>query len=67
MVKKQDITKNVLYSLRLDEERKLNLINNNVNFFLRGLFKKFSGVKGSRIHKEFEDGSLLYLAYLLQK
>lgn len=67
IVKSHDITKNVLYALKLDNQRKLDLINNSVNILLRSLFKKFSGVEGSRIHQEFKDGSLLYLAYLLQK
>ena len=50
VVKKTDITPNVLNALKLDEERKINLIDNNVNFLLRGFFKKFSGVQGSRIN-----------------
>lgn len=50
LAEKADITPNVVQALMLDEQRKISLIDNNVNFLLRGFFKKFSGVQGSRIN-----------------
>lgn len=51
----------------MDEQRKVNLIDQNVNFLLRGFFKKFSGLKGSRINDDFKQGKCFYMGYLLQK
>ncbi len=65
--KKENITPNVLQALKLDNERRLNMIDNHVHICLRGLFKKFSGVEGSRIYTEFEEGNSIYFAYSLRK
>jgi len=67
--------------LKLDETRRMNLINNFVhkckklslrfgikNFKgLRPLFKKFSGLSGSRINEALDTRETLYMAYILKK
>jgi len=53
ILKKEDITINVLQSLKLDDKRKISFIEKNVFFALRPLAKKFGGLLGSNIHKEF--------------
>jgi len=67
MIKKEDITLNVLHALKLDEKRKLDLINTSVHSWLRPLFKKFSGVNGSRINEAMENKETLYKAFVLKK
>lgn len=54
IIKKEDISINVKHALKLDEDRRLNLIRNNVHWFLRPVFKKFSGIQESRVFKELE-------------
>jgi hypothetical protein len=66
-----------LHALKLDEKRRSNMINNSVhggNFFffpdfivLRPLFKKFSGLQGSRINEEMNRRETLYKAFVLKK
>lgn len=51
--KKENITPNVLQSLKLDNERRVSMINNHVHCVFRPLCKKFSGIEGSRIFDEF--------------
>lgn len=63
----EDITINVLQSLKQDEKRRTTLIEGNVSSFLKPFFRKFSGLKGTRIYQEFSEGQTLYLAYILQK
>lgn len=46
--KKEDISINVLHALKLDEKRRSNLIEKNVNFALKPFFRKFSGLQGTR-------------------
>ena len=67
ILKREDITANVLRSLDLDDQRKLILIR---DLFRKGLlkpFQEFAGVKGSKIHSGFQSGTMIYLHYVLQK
>ena len=67
ILKREDITANVLRSLDLDDQRKLILIR---DLFRKGLlkpFQEFAGVKGSKIHSGFQSGAMIYLHYVLQK
>lgn len=65
--KYEDITLNVVQSLKYDEKRKTDLIENNVNPILRPFFRKFSGVRGSRIYEDFEKRQCIYFAYICRK
>lgn len=67
IIKKEDITINVLHALKLDEKRRKNLIEGNVNKLLRPFFRKFSGLKGTRINQEFASRQTVYMAYVLEK
>lgn len=55
IVEEKNITMNVIKSLKLDEQRKKNLIESMVSPFLLPIANKFSGVEGSRINEEFSD------------
>ena len=65
--KKENITPNVLQALKLDYERRVSMINSHVHCLLRPLFKKFSGIEGSRIFEEFQQEKSVYFAYTLRK
>lgn len=65
--KNEDITINVLHALKLDEKRRASMINKSVHGILRPLFKKFSGLQGSRINEEMAKRETLYKAFVLKK
>lgn len=67
ILKREDITANVLRSLDLDDQRKLILIRALFRDWLLKPFQEFAGVKGSKIHSGFQIGTMIYLHYVLQK
>lgn len=67
IVAKEDITLNVLHALKLDEKRKIHLLNNYVIKPLRPFFIKFAGMEGSSIKDSFAKKTTLYYAYHLKK
>jgi SAM-dependent methyltransferase len=67
IVKREDITANVLRSLDLDDQWKLILIQALFRDWLLKPFLQFAGVKGSKIHSGFQSGAMIYQHYVLQK
>jgi SAM-dependent methyltransferase len=67
ILKREDITSNVVRSLDLDNERKLLLIRAFFRKWLLKPFREFAGVKGSKIYAGFQSGTMVYLHYVLQK
>jgi ubiquinone/menaquinone biosynthesis C-methylase UbiE len=67
ILKREDITANVLRSLDLDEQRKLLLIRALFRNWLLKPFQEFAGLKGTKIHSGFQSGTMIYLHYVLQK
>ena len=67
ILKREDITANVLRSLDLDDQRKLILIRALFRDWLLKPFQEFAGVKGSKIYSAFQSGTMIYLHYVLQK
>jgi len=67
IVKKEDISENVMKSLKLDEERKWELIKSRLNPILRFFFKQIGGVKGSHIFEGLSKGQMRSFAYVLKK
>jgi SAM-dependent methyltransferase len=67
ILKREDITANVLRSLDLDDQRKLILIRALFRDWLLKPFQEFAGVKGSKIYSGFQSGRVIYLHYVLQK
>ena len=67
ILKREDITANVLRSLDLDHQRKLLLIRALFPDWLLKPFQEFAGVKGSKIYSGFKSGTMIYLHYVLQK
>jgi ubiquinone/menaquinone biosynthesis C-methylase UbiE len=67
ILKREDITPNIIKSLDLDNERKLLLIRAFFKTWLLKSFQEFAGVKGSKIYAGFKSGAMVYLHYVLQK
>jgi len=67
VIKKEDISQNVMKSLKLDEERKWELIKSKLGPVLRFFFKQIGGVKGSHIFEGLSKGTMRSHAYVLKK
>ena len=67
ILKREDITRNVLRSLDLDDQRKLLLIRALFRNWLLKPFQEFAGLKGTKIYSGFQSGTMIYLHYVLQK
>jgi ubiquinone/menaquinone biosynthesis C-methylase UbiE len=61
-----DITKNVCHALKLDTDRRLQVIEEKCPKIFVPLINKFSGVTGSRVYQELEKGETLYHAWVLK-
>jgi len=67
IIKKENISENVMKSLKLDEERKWELIKSRLGPVLRFFFRQIGGVKGSHIYEGLSKGSMRSMAYVLKK
>jgi hypothetical protein len=65
--KQTDITTNVLTALRLDNARKLELIDALIPRVFRGPFRVFAGIAGTRNYVGLRSGTLRYLSAQLAK
>jgi ubiquinone/menaquinone biosynthesis C-methylase UbiE len=67
ILKKTDITPNVIKALDEDHDRRMKTISQNVPKPFIKQFCEFAGVKNSIVYKQFEKGELLYLSYIMRK
>jgi SAM-dependent methyltransferase len=67
VVKKENISENVMHSLKLDEERKWKLMDKKLGPVLKFYFKLIGGVKGSHSYDGLSKGSLVSMAWVLRK
>ena len=68
LLREEDITANVANALRLDCERKLELIDRRVPGILKPFFRNFTGLKGPSLAQgKPKTGQRVYLAFQLQK
>ena len=67
VIKKRDITQNVVQSLDEDHDRKIQEISRSVPKFFVNQFREFAGVKDSQIYNEFKNRESIYISYVLQK
>ena len=58
---------NVINAIKLEEDVKQKRISANIPKWIAKPFKEFAGVKGSRIHEDLKNGSLVYRRFVLQK
>jgi len=67
IVKKENISQNVMHSLKLDEERKFKLMEKKLGPVLKFYFSLIGGVKGSHSYDGLSKGSLVSMAWVLRK
>jgi ubiquinone/menaquinone biosynthesis C-methylase UbiE len=67
ILQEHDITPNVIRSLDIDNQKKLTLIHNSFHKWLLGYLQEFAAVKGSQIYAAFQNRSMVYKYYVLQK
>jgi ubiquinone/menaquinone biosynthesis C-methylase UbiE len=67
LLSEEDITGNVVSAIELEEEVKQKRISDSIPKWFAKTFKEFAGVKGSKIHTDLQDGTLIYLRFVLQK
>ena len=65
--REEHITANVLRALDLDNDRKLKLIEQNVPLIMRRRFRRFAGIKGTKIYEALRTGDLDYRSFVLRK
>ncbi|NOZ45524.1 MAG: class I SAM-dependent methyltransferase [Chlorobi bacterium] len=67
LIKETDISLNVVRAIELGNELKMKLIDENISFPLRFFFKKFAGVKGSKVFQDLISKNRFYKHYILIK
>lgn len=67
VLEEEQINRNVLKALELDNERKLALIQSKAPRFMRERVQQFAGLKGSPVYRRFLTGEWEYLRFALQK
>ncbi len=67
IIKKENITKQVLAAMKSDETTKKQLIEKKVPYVLRSGFKAFVGVEGSSSYELMKSGKVQYIFFKLQK
>src|SRR5205823_1643006 len=67
LVKKSDITANVVAALNCDNARRLDFIQKKMPRFLQKPFREFAGVQGSRIYRRLLTGEATYISFVFRK
>lgn len=67
VLKKRDITQNIIKALDEDHDRRMKIISKNVPKPFLKQFREFAGVKESLVYKRFETGELIYLSFVMRK
>ncbi len=66
VVNEENISKNVQHALKLDSERRIQVIKEKCPKAFVPLIRKFSGVEGSRVYEELDSEKTLYYAWTLK-
>jgi ubiquinone/menaquinone biosynthesis C-methylase UbiE len=67
IVKKENITANVMAAMRLENQRKSELIKDNISKYMHWLAYWFAAAEGTPMYRAFESGKLEYVCYALKK
>ena len=67
ILKRREITTNVVKALSEDHDRRMELISRDVPGFFKSQFREFAGVKDSVVYKKFKNRDIVYYSYILQK
>lgn len=63
ILRKRDITSNVVKALNEDHDRRMKTISENVPRLFVNQFREFAGVKNSVIYNQFQDRKSIYFSY----
>ena len=67
LLKKNDITDNVILALEIMSEFRKKAISKKVPWIIQDVFESYAGVQGSKTYVSFVDRSLIYISAMLQK
>lgn len=67
MTGNDDVTRQVVKALELDDKRRRGLVNNLVPRFMQKIALDFSGAKGSPTYRRFDSGKWIYFNYFFRK
>ena len=67
LIQINNITDNIIIALEKMSDGRRAGIKENVPKFIRKVFESYAGVKGSKVHDSFINGSLIYLSAIMQK
>lgn len=67
IVRKLDITPNVIKAITEDGERRFKIFKNNMSKFFLHYFQEFAGNKSSSISKMLKNGEMIYYSYIAYK
>lgn len=67
LIRKEDITANIVKALEMDSERRLDEISRLGPRFMRRYVEEWAAVKGSSVYESFRRGESVYVSYALRK
>lgn len=67
LIEREDITREILKSIELDDARKSVFIKKLVNKRLANAFREFAGVRNSKIDRLLSEGGIAYQRFVLQR
>ena len=67
LLKKNDITDNVILALEKMSDIRKKAISKKVPWVIQDVFESYAGVQGSKTYESFVDRSLVYISAMLQK
>jgi SAM-dependent methyltransferase len=67
VVREENITRNILRALDLDDDRKVSKIDEGVPWLFRKAFKQFAATRGTSLHRAFQNQSWEYMSFVLSK
>jgi len=67
LIRRSDITRNVIEAMNQDSDRKMELIAESVSKPFLNPFREFAGIRGSAIYEGLAAGEVIYQSFVLQK
>jgi ubiquinone/menaquinone biosynthesis C-methylase UbiE len=67
ILEEENVSMNVIRAIEYEEPSKEERIKKNIPKWLQQTFREFAGVKGSKIHRDLCEGSLVYYRFILKK
>jgi ubiquinone/menaquinone biosynthesis C-methylase UbiE len=67
LIRRSDITRNVIEAMNKDSDRKMELIAESVSKIFLNSFREFAGIRGSEIYEGLSTGEVVYQSFVLQK